>query len=809
MMMLCQWFMVYNAQAQARGQEQETERIHEEIEVVNVEVPVRVYYKGKPVKGLEKKDFSLVIDKKEREINGFYEVRKIIKSSPAQTEPRLFVLVFNIINDDDELQKGLDSLFGKVIRTGDRLMVLTNSLFLKDKMVGDPKEELEKLRKVLHVESLKMKQSLTSLEYNLRYLASSFKLECLTSRREPMQMEFVIKRFVEDYRGYLEEFKDKFFNPNQNLYLKITDYLREQKLEKWTLNFFQTPEFPLLKLSGSNMEIYNLIDSISKTEDIPNPYTQYIEIDLGKPDRTYIETIAKMFFNSGVTFHTILIKPKMGDFFEDYEYRPVPIESEHITRKITDLTGGDTVASNNLEKFLTKIAAKEDVYYMLTYAPQAGEGHGKIQVHTINNKFNTVYDNLQRPGYVKKAAQTLEKEIPQVRIRDVELQGNLIYAFISGVWLAEQKEGAKTGNILFNVKILNDQAMEISSTKKGFSCWAETIPIRLQMPALKKGLYQAIFEVVDTHSEKNDVELKEFKLDKDLILGPGEEEYAFIPAPAQAEAGTFTEMRQDPGALGQWKNALDSSISEKSMDPQILPRILEQVAKYCDRLRSTSLNFFCIEEINEANLKSLEWRGKDRKEENKFIYGYQLVKVSGKLLEKRALFEAGGQEEVKENAVLQTRFKYKHLVFGPLIFDRESQLVYHYTLIGKKDWKGKSVYIVEAVPKASKSGFVSGRFWVDEGDFSILRIETYQNSLRNFGEIEKFAGVHQLEPRITIINEYDIVTKGVRFPSKLYYEEAYQDKRGRMVVESLGNVTFRDYQFFAVETRITQESKGE
>ena len=64
-----------------------------------------------------------------------------------------------------------------------------------------------------------------------------------------------------------------------------------------------------------------------------------------------------------------------------------------------------------------------------------------------------------------------------------------------------------------------------------------------------------------------------------------------------------------------------------------------------------------------------------------------------------------------------------------------------------------------------------------------------------------------MAPRITIINEFEIVKKGVRFPSKLYYEEAYKDKRGRMVVQALGNVTFKDYQFFAIETHVTKEER--
>ncbi|MDQ1350318.1 MAG: hypothetical protein QG657_619 [Acidobacteriota bacterium] len=85
-------------------------------------------------------------------------------------------------------------------------------------------------------------------------------------------------------------------------------------------------------------------------------------------------------------------------------------------------------------------------------------------------------------------------------------------------------------------------------------------------------------------------------------------EYAFIGAPKQEESGAFTEIQR-----------MDSPVSEKGVDPLILPRILEQVANYCDRLRETSLNFFCIEEINEAHLRALEWRGRDRKEEKTYF----------------------------------------------------------------------------------------------------------------------------------------------------------------------------------------------
>jgi hypothetical protein len=141
-----------------------------------------------------------------------------------------------------------------------------------------------------------------------------------------------------------------------------------------------------------------------------------------------------------------------------------------------------------------------------------------------------------------------------------------------------------------------------------------------------------------------------------------------------------------------------------------------------------------------------------------------------------------------------------------LIFNKRSRAFYSYRIVDKKPWGEKSAYIVEAVPASSGNRqFISGRFWVDETDYSILRTEIYQDSLRNFSDIEKMADKRQLEPYITIINEYDIVKKGVRFPSKLYYEEAYKDKKGRLMVQAVGNVVFKDYQFFTIETKVTEE----
>jgi hypothetical protein len=780
---------------------QEPERIREEVEVINVEVPVRVYYKKKPIKGLKKEDFKLFIGGKEREIHGFYQVQKQIKTSSTTTgSPRLFVLVFNVSSDNPQLLNGLHDLFENVIRPGDRLIVLTNNIYIKEKTVADPQRELEKLKKIVKVETLKMKQVLISLESNMRYMASSF--GTATSQegtRVERDIEGPIARFIDDYRNYFNEFKQRFFNPNAALYLEVAQFLKRCKIEKWVLYFYQAPVFPLL--SRTNGNIYETIDQFYRGLGELNPYVFDVELAITKPDKSRVQEISKIFLNTGATFHTLLMSPETMQFIDEFEYRPVAIDSEYVSREAAKLTGGSIIASNNIGKFVKKIAAKEDVYYMLTYVPKKGEGKAKLKVQVSNKKYRLVYDNQQRPKFMERIAKAVKKEMPQIRFRQVDVKDGFIFLHISGVPLApaEDNKEEKKGKIVLNIKILNPRVQEIAGVKKAFICRAAEIPIRLRLPELKKGRYQMILEVNDLLTSQNDLELKEMKITADHTLEPGQEAFAFIRAPI-ANAPSPADFNRSTN--------LDRL--SKTIDPEVLPLILKRVADYCKRLQAISLNFFCIEEIDEVVYHVLGFRGSAAKKKpgtrKQLTYGYQLIKENHTPLEKRALFERDGVEKVKENVLLKTRFKYKHIVYGPLIFNKRSQAFYRYRIVDKKPWGEKNAYIVEAVPGSNQGRqFISGRFWVDETDYSILRTEIYQDSLRNFGDIEKMADKRQLEPYITIINEYDIVKKGVRFPSKLYYEEAYKDKRGKLMVQAVGNVLFKDYQFFTVETKVTEE----
>jgi len=88
------------------GSSRAQEKIVEEVAVTNIEVPVRVFHEEKPVTGLKKENFKLLVNGREREINGFFEHRQtIVTSSPS---PRLFLLIFNICDYHLDIGSAVD-----------------------------------------------------------------------------------------------------------------------------------------------------------------------------------------------------------------------------------------------------------------------------------------------------------------------------------------------------------------------------------------------------------------------------------------------------------------------------------------------------------------------------------------------------------------------------------------------------------------------------------------------------------------------------------------------------------------------------
>jgi hypothetical protein len=265
--------------------------------------------------------------------------------------------------------------------------------------------------------------------------------------------------------------------------------------------------------------------------------------------------------------------------------------------------------------------------------------------------------------------------------------------------------------------------------------------------------------------------------------------------------------------------------SNSSVDLNVL---LTKAADYADRLEGAALDFVCEEEISEwldptldvgleigsrsrwtyFDPRAMEFvtRQRARVIEKSYVYDYQCIRKQGKISERRTLLEEDGKEKKEANASLKTTiFRYGTSMLGPVgMFGTRFQSAYEYTIVGDKKIKGKKTVIVEAAPLSAdvKSTNLYGRAWIvpDTGD--ILKIEWNEARIGKYEIFETRGKKFNRTPRIKVVSEFQAEKKGLRFPTRLYIEEAYLDKRGRPFVRSKTTVTYKEFKFFVVEVEI-------
>jgi hypothetical protein len=263
-----------------------------------------------------------------------------------------------------------------------------------------------------------------------------------------------------------------------------------------------------------------------------------------------------------------------------------------------------------------------------------------------------------------------------------------------------------------------------------------------------------------------------------------------------------------------------------------LESLLEKTAEYCRKLESAVLYFVCREEISEKIDPALDvpppptikswsiadnWTGLDSrgsititsapsKIKNSYVYDYQCVRKDGQIQEVRTLLEENGKKKNQPNAALKMSvILYVNTMLGPVgIFRKSYQTEYDYTIVGSDKFERKPVIIVDAKPKpdAPEAKTLYGKAWIDPVTGNIMKIEYSENRIGHYEVFEARGEKYDRTPRVTQRAEFRAEKNGLRFPSKLFVEEAYLNKRGRAFVRSETTVVYKDFKFFTVEVGI-------
>ena len=248
--------------------------------------------------------------------------------------------------------------------------------------------------------------------------------------------------------------------------------------------------------------------------------------------------------------------------------------------------------------------------------------------------------------------------------------------------------------------------------------------------------------------------------------------------------------------------------------------LLAKAAEYCRKLESVAFDYICREEIAERIDPNLEasppplpgwitggtmWR-RLPDFRNSYIYDYQCVRTGGKAREARALIERNGKKMNVPGAILETEvFAFGNAIQGPVgLFGDRVQALYDYKIAGWDKIGSRPVVLVDSAPRVPDSAAENlyGKAWIDPATFDILKIEWSEKGVRHYAVFEERAQKYGRKPRVTLRSEFSVEKTGIRFPSRLYLEEAYLNERGRAFVRSETTVTYKDFKFFTVDVEV-------
>jgi len=258
-----------------------------------------------------------------------------------------------------------------------------------------------------------------------------------------------------------------------------------------------------------------------------------------------------------------------------------------------------------------------------------------------------------------------------------------------------------------------------------------------------------------------------------------------------------------------------------------LDSLLKKMAAYCLRLESAAFDFVCLEEITEninpaldvkppESLKEWTFRDQQRRKygfpqelkkiKNSYIYDYQCIRDNREIREMRTLLEENKKKTNEPKAKLKTSIVvYGNALLSPVnIFGERFQPDYDYKIIGEDKINGRQVIIIDAVPKpeAPDTKNLYGKAWVDAETSDILKIEWSEKRIGRYDIFERRGERCKRKPRLTLHSEFQIEKNGIRFPSSMFIEEAYINKRGRAFVRSETTVIYKDFKFFTVEVEV-------
>ena len=349
------------AQNDDHSRKNRTPDVNENIEVINVEMIARVQKNGQPVGGLQKDDFVLTENGRKVEINGFREVRRRIsqpstneEKAPAavQTSPgRLFVLCFWLWEREAAYAEALDHFFRDIFRPGDHVILAHT----KDVVLIDSPDQIAPVRAQFEAELKKgiIHDNMVRTQlYDQIDEAISDYFNAVEKVSAALQLQARID-------NCWKEFRARFLKGDSGSLTRLADSMKSINREKWVLIFLQDEVFPMFDEDKSVPAFRNRLEEMRKS--------------LGDEVTAFNDKVRSSFIAANATVSLIRLSAQaLEDQGRSPYYRQQVVHSnrDECFQQISRVTGGAMITDNNLARALNQAADKEDICYVISFAPE-------------------------------------------------------------------------------------------------------------------------------------------------------------------------------------------------------------------------------------------------------------------------------------------------------------------------------------------------------------------------------------------------------------------------------------------------------
>ncbi len=752
---------------------QEVEK--EYVQVVNVELILRVLKDGVPVAGLKKSDFSLSEDGEKCEINGFSENRRRIahagESRKQLQQPRLYLLFFWVNNPAVDAEGALGKFFSDIYRDGDRVILSTPMKRFELSQAQDipaltrafleqwRREAKDKLAKKLRFQE-DLRRLLEDVVRRLNNIADRGKKTPVELRRndDPAPREVTI--FDSQYAQAVKEYQLREFSPDLTALETMARSSIADKTDKFALVFFQHDTLPLLDVDNAKSFCMTWMISEGLTNDLAAAMTR-VEDQTRKAFNiaVFSEKLRSLFVQANIQFHLLSLSPDRSERQADANSvftlaKSIEIYSnwDQIMQEISKITGGLRLGGDRMTAALDRLIEFEDVYYHITYVPRGrGAKTRKIDIR------------VDPPGLQVLYGRTLEfNELPLVKITAISATPQSIHLEITGFY-AFFKDGVPTGhvNLQLSGRQRDDEPMRTLISQACETFGSLELPYTFPQP----GSWELEAQVTDQITGQQDV--KKVRVELAAAIS--------VPVPGKESDAVLAIM-------------------------------LDKAAAYAEKLKQAAFHFICREDVSEEVFSHASVTG-SAAAKTEWRYDYQIICQNGRITENRVLLEKNRQPLHLAKAQLETVFHSYFSFYMPVtLLAREKRRLYQFRLIGRERIRDQNCWRIGVIRRRPGS-IPWGEVWIGEDDGSVLKIQLDQTSIVGFDKMAQKAVEKGFMPDIATIHEYELSRDGIHFPSRTTFVEKYKSARVPVFDRSRTRFEYREHMFFAVATQVVEKNK--